>query len=330
MGRRPKPYSQAERLTRIIRALASRDCTVNDLAQEFAVTRRQVYRDLQRIEEEGHPLVQSDGPGERSWRLPLGYKGLPPITLTPSELMSLYLAKSNLSYLDGTPFMDDLDAVLKKITAGLPQKTVNHLERINQCFFPLFRPLRRYDKQKAVLSVLQKALLLQRTAVIQHQGPGRDEAREHRVDAYGLQLYQNGLYLMTYSHNVEGYRLFAVERIRRVELTAKTFAIRPDLSPEKFNESFGVMEEPAQTIRIRLSREAAYFVKERQWHPTQSLQDLDDGGVIMTMQAGGLDEITAWVLSWGADAKVLEPPVLIDAVASRLAAALEQYSAKSP
>jgi predicted DNA-binding transcriptional regulator YafY len=67
MGRHPKRYSQAERLTRIIRVLASRACAVNDLAQEFAVTRRQVYRDLARIEEEGHPLVQSDGAGERSW-----------------------------------------------------------------------------------------------------------------------------------------------------------------------------------------------------------------------------------------------------------------------
>jgi hypothetical protein len=51
--------------------------------------------------------------------LPLGYKGLCPITLTSLELMSLYLARSNLSYLAGTPFMDDLDGVLAKIAAGL-------------------------------------------------------------------------------------------------------------------------------------------------------------------------------------------------------------------
>ena len=51
MGRRPKRYSQAERLALMVRALASRAWTVNDLAQEFAVTRRQVYRDLARIEE---------------------------------------------------------------------------------------------------------------------------------------------------------------------------------------------------------------------------------------------------------------------------------------
>src|SRR5438105_10221525 len=116
MGRQPKQYSQADRVARMMRALSSRACTVNDLAQEFGITKRQVYRDLKRIEEEGHPLTQSDGLGERTWQLPLGYKGLPPITLTPYELMSLYLAKSNLSFLAGTPFTDDLDGVIRKLT----------------------------------------------------------------------------------------------------------------------------------------------------------------------------------------------------------------------
>jgi predicted DNA-binding transcriptional regulator YafY len=313
---------------RMMRTLASRSCTVNDLAQEFDITRRQVYRDIEHIQEEGHPLTQNDGAGERTWQLPLGYKGLPPITLTPYELMSLYLAKSNLSYLAGTPFVNDLDGVIGKITAALPQKTINHLERIGQAFLPLLRPLRRYDKQKAVLSVLQKALLLQRTVILRHQTPGHDKAVEHRVDPYALRLYQNGLYLIAYSHRAKAYRLFAVERIRGAAPTEETFTIRSDFSPERLNQSFGVMDEPAKTIRVRFSRDAAHLLKERQWHPTQTIKALKTGDVVMTMQAGGLDEITSWVLSWGEDAQVLEPPELIEKVTARLNAAQKQYARK--
>jgi proteasome accessory factor B len=326
MGRRPKQYSQADRLARMMRALASRACTVGDLAQEFGITKRQVYRELERIEEEGHPLTQSDGMGERTWQLPLGYKGLPPITLTPYELMSLYLAKSNLSYLAGTPFVDDLDGVIGKITAALPQKTINHLERIGQAFLPLLRPLRRYDKQKAALSVLQKALLLQRTVILRHQTPGHDEAVEHRVDPYALRLYQNGLYLIAYSHRAKAYRLFAIERIRDAAPTEETFTIRSDFSPEKLNRSFGVMDEPAQTIRVRFSRDVAHLVKERQWHPTQTISPLRNGDVVLTMQAGGLDEIASWILSWGPNAEVLAPPALIESVANQLTAASKHYT----
>jgi predicted DNA-binding transcriptional regulator YafY len=329
MGRRPKRYSQAERLTRIIRALSSRNCTVNDLAREFAVTRRQVYRDLARIEEEGHPLVQSHGAGERTWRLPLGYKGLPPITLTPLELMSLYLAKSNLEYLAGTPFMDDLDRVIGKLISGLPQKTINHLERIEPVFLPFPRPLRRYDKQKDLLSTLQKALLFQRTVVIRHRTPGSHDTTEHRVDPYALRLYKNGLYLFTYSHRAKAHRLFAIERIRGAELTEDSFTLSRNFSPAKLNESFGLVDDPAQTIRIRFTADVAYFLKEREWHPTQSIEELDDGGVIFTMHAGGLDEIVSWVLSWGANAEVLAPPALIEAVLDHLTAAREHYIAKN-
>lgn len=87
----------------MMRTLASRAMTINGLTDEFRVTRRQVYRDLAEIEDEGHPLERSDGSGEQTWQLPLGYKGLPQIAITPYELMSLHLAKSHLVYLFNRP-----------------------------------------------------------------------------------------------------------------------------------------------------------------------------------------------------------------------------------
>lgn len=142
---------------------------VNDLAEEFSITRRQVYRDLQRIEEEGHPLIQSGEVGERMWQFPLGYRGLPPVTVSPYELMSLHLAKSHLAYMKGTPFVEDLDDLISKVQAGLPAKTVNPLGRIGQVFAPLQGPIRSYAKQKEVLTNLRKALLLQNTVTLHHQ-----------------------------------------------------------------------------------------------------------------------------------------------------------------
>ena len=140
-----------------MRALASRAMTVRDLAEEFEITRRQVYRDIDRIQEEGHPLEQSDGESEKTWHLPLGYKGLPPITLSPYELMSLQLARADLAYLNGTPFIDDLDQTLAKLRAALPHKTVNHLDRILKVFAPLPKPLRNYSRQASLLREVVRA-----------------------------------------------------------------------------------------------------------------------------------------------------------------------------
>jgi predicted DNA-binding transcriptional regulator YafY len=330
MGRRPEKYSQAERLALMIRTLASRACTIKDLAKDLEITRRQVYRDLARIEEEGHPLVQSDGAGERTWQLPLGYKGLPPITVSHYELMSLYLAKSHIAYLNGTPFLDDLDGLIKKIEAGLPQRTINHLERIVKAFLPIQRPTRQYGAKKEVLTELRKALLLQQTVVMHHLKPDYDEPTPHTVDPYILLLYQNGLYLLGYSHRAKALRMFAVERIQKMELTEDRFEIPSDFSPENLGRNrFGIIEEPPQEVQIRFSKDVAYLIKERQWHPTQRIKALKNGDVILTMQAGGLDEITSWVLSWGAKAKVLVPPALAEAVLVQLSAAQKLYSRKT-
>lgn len=322
IGRRPKKYSQADHLMRMMRTLASRAVTVTDLAQEFGITRRQAYRDLQQIEECRYPLEQHDG----LWQLPLGYKGLPQIPVSHYELMSLYLAKSHLAYLAGTPFAEDLDCLTKKMEAGLPDKTVNHLERIVQVFAPRMRSIRPYGKQKDVLAGIRKALLLQLSVVLHYQKPEAAKPIAYPIDPYTLLLYQNGLYLSGYSQRSKSLRMFAIERIRKVVPTNERFDIQPGFSSkEMYRHAFGVIDEAPQEVRIRFKQEVAYMFKERQWHPTQTIKKLKHGDVILTMQAGGLKEISTWVLGWGPQAKVLSPPALVKLVAAELTAAARQY-----
>lgn len=121
--------------------------------------------------------------------------------------------------------------------------------------------------------------------------------------------------------------MFSVERIHRVNLTDDRFDIPPDFSWEVQSRClFGLIDEPPKTVRIWFSADVAYLLKERQWHPTQSLKQQKDNSVIVIFLAGGLDEITSWILSWGADAKVLDPPELVKEVKSQLARATDRYA----
>lgn len=330
-GRRPKKYSQADRLSRMMRALAARALTVNELAEEFSITRRQVYRDLNQIEAEGHPLVQDADVGERIWRLPLGYKGLPPITVSPYELLSIHIARAHLSYLDGTPFLEDLDTVIKKIQAGLPVKTTNHLDRIVDASFHIARPTRSYQLQRSILGVLRRALLLQRTVVLYHRVPGYSDAVAHALDPYVLLLYQQGLYVLGRSHRSCAIRLFAVERVKDAVLMDKTFEVPPNFSVSDVDRRlFGLIDEEPQDVRIEFREEIAYLLRERRWHPTQTLTRGNKGKVLVTFHAGGQDELASWVLSWGSKAKVLTPASLVNTVMKELEATLKQYKTRQP
>jgi proteasome accessory factor B len=317
-GRKPKVYSQADRLASMMRTLASRAVTINGLAGEFWVTRRQVYRDLAEIEKEGHPLERSVGSGEQTWQLPLGYKGLPQIAITQYELMSLHLAKNHLAYLNGTPFVDDLDSVIAKVEAGLPAKTANHLERIVGVFTPLQRGTRSYAKKSG--------LLLQLTVSLTYKKPDANKASVYLVDPYALVLYEQGLYVAGYSHRSHAERLFAVDRIQKITLTEERFEIPVSYSSiERYVDQFGLIEGLPQEVRVWFSEDVAHLMLERQWHPSQRIKKLKNGSVEVTFHAGGIDEIAWWVLSWGKEAKVLSPPRLVKIMASQLSKSLKHY-----
>jgi proteasome accessory factor B len=53
-----KSYSQAARVQGILRTLGVRHgITIGELAEEFGVTKRTLYRDLKVLEEAGYPLI---------------------------------------------------------------------------------------------------------------------------------------------------------------------------------------------------------------------------------------------------------------------------------
>ena len=46
------------------------------------------------------------------------------------------------------------------------------------------------------------------------------------------------------------------------------------------------------------------------WHPSQAIDDLEDGGCLLTVRVAEMREMIPWIRSWGPDVEVLEPPAL--------------------
>lgn len=56
------------------------------------------------------------------------------------------------------------------------------------------------------------------------------------------------------------------------------------------------------------------LVRGRQWHSSQELTDLPNGGSRLKMRLSSLEEIERWVLGWGSHAKVIGPAALRERV----------------
>ena len=67
---------------------------------------------------------------------------------------------------------------------------------------------------------------------------------------------------------------------------------------------------PLQRVKLHFHPEAARYVREKVWHPSQALEEQPDASLVLTIAVNHLLEVKRWVLSYGAACRVLEPPEL--------------------
>jgi len=312
-GKPSKKYSQAGRLHSIIRLLeVRRGMTLDDLAEECGVDRRTIHRDLNAVEEAGYTLTSEWQEGKKIYSFLSKSRNIPPITFTLNQLMSLYLLRSlGGSHLAGTPFQAEIDDLFRNINSVLPDRYAAHLERIARVSLPLLHGARDYSSASTYMEALQRALLHQYRIRLDYAKKGTGESEPYDVDPYTLVFHKGGMYLLGLAHNRAGMRLFAVERIRGLEVTRQRFEIPDDYLPEAhFDKAFGLVRDKAMQVRVRFSPQVAHTVKERIWRPEQKIKTGSDGRVTLEFEATGEMELVAWILSYGMHAEVLEPAEL--------------------
>ena len=126
-------------------------------------------------------------------------------------------------------------------------------------------------------------------------------------------------------------RHFKIDRVTDVEVTTLQFSLDPNFHLQKhLANSFGIFQggdrpDHLQKIRIRFSSEAARYVQEKTWHPSQTLHREKDGSVILEVSLNNTTEIKSWTLSFGPRATVLEPASLRNEIIADLKTLLNKY-----
>ena len=329
-GKPAKKYSQAGRLHSIIRLLETRrGLTLDELAEECNVDRRTIHRDLNAVEQAGYALTSEWSEGKKIYSFLTRSRNLPPITFTLPQLMSLYLLRSLGAHLAGTPFQTEIDELFKSIHSVLPDRHAAHLERIARVSLPLLHGTRDYSPAAAFVDDLQKALLQQFCIRLKYAKKGKNEVEVYEVDPYTLIFHKGGIYLLGNAHNRAGMRLFALERIRGIEVTRQRFEIPDSYQPEAhFSNAFGLVSDTPMKVRVRFSAEIAHTVKDRIWMPGQKIGSDAEGRVTVEFEAAGRMELVSWILSYGIHAEVLEPTELRKEVKRQVKEMRELYRGK--
>ncbi len=69
---------------------------------------------------------------------------------------------------------------------------------------------------------------------------------------------------------------------------------------------------------MKYSPYQARWIRERQWHKTQKLSELDDSSLILEMDVEGLEEVKRWVMQYCGEVEVVEPKILKDEIINEI------------
>ena len=282
------------------------------LARETEVSTKTIHRDVEFMRDRLNLPIEYNA-RRNGYHYTGEVSGFPTMQITEGEIFALVVAEKALQQYRGTSFEKPLLSAIKKMEQALPDTISLNLADIEQTIS--FRTRAEPILNLKIFDVLAKAVAQRQQLELHYRKPGQ-AAEKRLVDAYHLANINGEWFLFAYDQARKDLRTFAPARIQSAQPTGKTFERPQKFSLEKrLRDSFGVHAgEGKFEVVIRFAPRAADYIREKRWHPSQTLRDLKNGGAELKMKLSSLGEVERWVLSWGGEAKVLKPKELAESV----------------
>lgn len=314
-----------ERLLKLIQALQSgRSQTADDLSEAVGVSRRTVFRDLELLTRAGIPYT-FDRKTRRYSIVELSY--LPPVRVTHAEALALLMATRHML---GHAAMVDRTAAASagmKIECMLPQAIRDHCGSIAEHIAVRFDPASDPASVVDAMPALQLALIRRTKIGVRYDSYYDGKIIDVVLHPYQLLYCHRGWYVVAYAEPFAEVRTFKIERMLQLKLLERAYAVDPAFNLEDYlgNAWLMIRGDTRYHVRIRFLKKVAGNVAEIRWHKTQRTAFTDDGSLNFEVDVDGIDEIAWWVLGYGDQAEVLEPPELRVLIANHARRMLGYY-----
>ena len=326
--------NQTERLYRIealIRARGAVSFAV--LLQELEISPATLKRDLEYLRSRlGAPIeYDRERNGYRFAETPQagGRHELPGLWFNEAELYSLLTAHQLLSGLDGAGLLSRhlqplLDRIRSLVGQGDGGEAAEHLAARIKVVTAWRRPVAsRFFERVA------QALLERRRLRLRYFTRARGTASLRDVSPQRLVHYRNTWYLDAWCHRTDALRRFALDAIEAAEPLEQPARELPlgEVQAE-MDAGYGIYATGSrrQWATLHFDATAARWASREEWHPEQKGRWLPDGGYELKLPYADATELVMDVLRQGAQARVVAPPALVQAVKRQLAATLALYA----
>ncbi|MDD9267706.1 helix-turn-helix transcriptional regulator [Paenibacillus sp. GCM10023248] len=315
--------NKTQRLIQLMMAVNERMAfTTRELAEEFGVSERTMHRDLQELSEMGMPLYTEFGP-HGGYRL-LKKRMLPPILFTEQEAVAMFFAFQSLQFYGALPFAAESASALKKFYHYLPTDTRARIDAL-QDRVSFWTPSR--TQSSPFLEQLLEASI--DGAALRIAYSSKEGITERTIQPIGIYSSNGYWYVPAFCFQKDRMLLFRADRIQSLEPAGEDHPAK-DLKHLTIldwltNDQAGL---PAEPLKLRVSfTPAGVRAFERSNGMDGQLVLRDDGGgeFTTTMHPGNLKHFAQYFLSMGADARVEEPPEMVEWIRGQIASMSVAY-----
>lgn len=277
------------------------------VAAELGMSRKQLMAELERISLYGLPPFGPDdlfmATIDEAGCLDIAYteQFRLPLHLTAQEAMALRTAVMPLWDKTNPSLAQLASGVLTKLDQALLPQDRLYLDRLSRSMVSQAGD----DREADILELLRQARNLKQSVEMTYFTAASEHLSQRRVDPYGFVFFGGAWYMVGYCQASKERRVFKVSRIRELKLAREGYSIPDDFDITEYSGS--EIFRPRGTekrIKIWFSPQVARWILER----SRQARRQRDGSATLEIQANSFAWIARWVLQYGPEARILEPP----------------------
>lgn len=320
-ARAGKTRAPMERIYKIHeKILAGELPNCSKLSKELEVTAKTIQRDITFMRDRLNlPLEYDDR--VHGYRYTADVSQFPVFEFNTADLAGLFLARQALESVRGTKMEQTMSEVFAKFTSAIEGQVSFSWEELDKALTRKPGSVTQIDLK--LFGKIAEAVMLKQEIEFRYRKVGSDTSEIRRIRPYHLGGVDHCWYVIGHDCDRDALRTFALPRIKGLKVDSKkTFEVPEDFDGVAYlGTSFGIWTDPENPdakhiVRIELKGYAARIVQERRWHPSQQIVPLNatSSRIEVHFEVGSLVELVRWTLSWGSQAKVLEPKELKEMV----------------
>lgn len=286
-----------------------RGLSLNDIQELFRVSRRTAER-MRDAVVRLFPHIEEVETGTKVKRWTLRKHSLSPlVSFNPEELAELentrnkYASEGLKIKADAT---DEIITKIKVISNGNKSKLETDVEALLEAEGFAIRQHPRFKIEKEIFYIIREAIKAFKVIEIEYE-KGNKKIQVCKVHPYGM-LYGEKHFLVAHNEQRQALRLYNLVKIKSIKLLDEYFDRDEAFNLIEYSQkSFGVYQEEPFNVVLEFDKEVAENVKNFHFHPTQTMQEQEDGNVRVEFSAGGSKAICWHLFKWGKFVKIIEP-----------------------